>query len=82
MSLYYYYYYYRKIDRNKTNAISKQEFRAALESHFGIELTDDEFEKLMREVPCDNLNRVQYLEYMTRFDSDTTSSLFDAQSMK
>lgn len=72
----------RRIDRNKSNTISKQEFRAAIESHFGIELTDEEFEQFLKGVPCDNSNRIQYLEFMTRFDSDTNSSLFDAESMK
>lgn len=71
---------FRKIDRNKSNSISKQEFRAALESNFGIELTDQEFEELLKDVPRDGSNRIKYLEFMTRFDSDSASSLFDSQS--
>lgn len=74
--------YLRKIDRNKTNTISKQEFRAAIESHFGIELSDDEFNQFVKDAPLADNNRVQYLEFMTRFDSDTTSSLFDVQSVR
>jgi Ca2+-binding EF-hand superfamily protein len=72
---------FRKIDRNKTNSISKQEFRAAIESNFGIELSDNEFEEFLKMVPKDNSNRIKYLEFMTRFDSDAASSLFDSESI-
>lgn len=72
---------FRKIDRNKVNAISKQEFRAALESHFSIELSDSEFEEFVKDVPRDASNRIKYLEFMTKFDTDTSSTLFDSQSM-
>ena len=61
--------------------ISKQEFRAAIESHFTIELTDFEFEEFLRSVPKDG-NRIRYLEFMTRFDSDSSSTLFDSESVK
>ncbi len=71
----------RKIDRNKTNTLSKQEFRAAVESQFGIELSDSEFEDLFSDLPRDSLNRVKYLEFMTRFDTDSSSTLFDNQSV-
>lgn len=70
-----------KIDRNKTNTISKQEFRAAIESHFEIELTDLEFEEFFRSIPKDNMNRIKYLEFMTRFDTDSAASLYDSQSV-
>ena len=72
---------YSKIDRNKTNTISKQEFRAALESHFEIELTELEFEEFFRHIPRDNMNRIKYLEFMTRFDTDSAASLYDSQSI-
>ncbi|CAF0760256.1 unnamed protein product [Brachionus calyciflorus] len=71
---------FRKIDRNKTNTISKQEFRAAIESHFSIELTDSEFEEFVKEVPKDS-DSIKYLDFMTKFDTDTSSTLFDAQSI-
>ena len=72
---------FRKIDRNKTNTISKQEFRAAIESHFGIELTDSEFESFVSHVPKDISQKIRYLDFMTKFDSDSSSTLFDSQSM-
>ena len=71
---------FRKIDRNKTNSLNKQEFRAAMESHFRIELTDEEFEDFFNELPKDSFNKVKYLEFMTRFDTDASSTLFDTRS--
>jgi Ca2+-binding EF-hand superfamily protein len=71
---------FRKIDRNKTNSLNKQEFRAAIESHFLIELSEDEFEEFYRELPRDSLNKIKYLEFMTRFDTDSSSTLFDTRS--
>jgi len=71
---------FRKIDRNKTNSLNKQEFRAAIESHFHIELSEDEFEEFYRELPKDSLNKIKYLEFMTRFDTDSSSTLFDTRS--
>jgi Ca2+-binding EF-hand superfamily protein len=73
---------FRKIDRNKRNAISKQEFRAALESHFSIELSDYDFEEFLKDVPRNSSDQVEYLEFMTKFDSDSASSLFDSQSFR
>lgn len=70
---------FRKIDRNKTNALSKQEFRAALESHFSVEMTDDEFEEFIKDLPTED-GKIRYLEFMARFDTDDTNSLFDSQS--
>lgn len=57
-----------------------QEFRAAIESHFSIEMSDAEFEQFVKEVPKDAANRIKYLEFMTKFDTDASSTLFDAQS--
>jgi Ca2+-binding EF-hand superfamily protein len=73
---------FRKIDRNKKNAISKKEFRAAIESHFSIELNDADFEELLKDVPCNANNQVEYLEFMTKFDTDNSSTLFDAASIR
>ena len=73
---------FRSIDRAKNNTISKQEFRAAIESHFSIELSDADFAELLRDVPCTNNDRVEYLEFMTKFDSDKSSTLFDTGSIR
>ena len=71
----------RKLDRNKSNTISKQEFRAAMESQFNIELSNAEFEEFYADLPKDSANRIKYLEFMTRFDTDSSSTLFDTQSV-
>jgi hypothetical protein len=71
---------FRRIDRSKSNLISKQEFRAAIESHFSIEISDAEFDDFIRDIPKDG-NKIKYLEFMTRFDSDSASSLFDGHSI-
>jgi Ca2+-binding EF-hand superfamily protein len=73
---------FRKIDRNRKNTISKKEFRATIESHFSIELNDSEFNELMFSVPCNSENQVEYLEFMTKFDTDNSSTLFDTASVK
>lgn len=72
---------FRKIDRNRTNTLNKQEFRAAIESYFSIELTDAEYEEFYSDLPRDNLNKVKYLEFMTRFDTDSSSTLFDSKTV-
>jgi len=72
---------FRKLDRNRSNTISKQEFRAVLESHFAIELSDSEFQEFCLDLPIED-QRVKYLDFMTRFDSDDSNSLFDAQSVR
>ncbi len=61
--------------------MNKQEFRAAIESYFSIELSDHEFEEFYADLPKDNLNRVKYLEFMTRFDTDASSTLFDSKTV-
>jgi hypothetical protein len=57
-------------------------YRAAIESYFSIELNDPEFEELLRDVPCTTNNQVEYLEFMTKFDTDNSSTLFDAVSVR
>ena len=73
---------FRRIDRNRTNSISIQEFRAAIESHFGIEISDEEFNEFAHQLPREDAsNRVKYLEFMTKFDTDSSSTLFDNRSI-
>jgi Ca2+-binding EF-hand superfamily protein len=73
---------FRKLDRAKVNTINKREFRATIESSFGIELSDQDFEDFMKSVPTDGPNKVLYLEFMTKFDTDSSSTLFDAASVR
>lgn len=73
---------FRKLDRAKSNSLSKKEFRAAIESYFSIELTDREFDEFIAEIPRTDNDRIHYLEFMTKFDTDSSSTLFDAVSLK
>ncbi|XP_069756339.1 EF-hand calcium-binding domain-containing protein 6 [Narcine bancroftii] len=60
---------FHKIDKLEINVISQQEFRAAIESRFGVEITDDEFELLIDRIPLDEDGNVRYPQFMAMFDS-------------
>uniref|UniRef100_UPI00398F3BE9 EF-hand calcium-binding domain-containing protein 6 n=1 Tax=Pristiophorus japonicus TaxID=55135 RepID=UPI00398F3BE9 len=72
---------FQKIDKLEMNVISQQEFRAAIESRFGVEITDEEFELLIDRISLDEDGNVQYPQFMAMFDSRKgVSSLFDEKS--
>ncbi|XP_067838234.1 EF-hand calcium-binding domain-containing protein 6 [Heptranchias perlo] len=72
---------FHKIDKLETNVISQQEFRAAIESRFGVEITDEEFELLIDRISLDEDGNVRYPQFMAMFDSRKgVSSLFDEKS--
>lgn len=58
-----------KIDRLGTDVISQEEFRAAIESRFDIEMTDDQFRNLVDHLPLTNDGDVKYAEFMAQFDT-------------
>lgn len=58
-----------KIDRLGTDVISQEEFRAAIESRFDIEMTDEQFRVLMDQVPLTDEGDVKYAEFMSQFDT-------------
>ncbi|XP_020372348.2 EF-hand calcium-binding domain-containing protein 6 [Rhincodon typus] len=69
---------FHKIDKLGRNVISQQEFRAAIESRFGVEITDEEFELLIDRIPLDEDGNVRYPQFMAMFDSRKgVSSIFD-----
>ncbi|XP_043561761.1 EF-hand calcium-binding domain-containing protein 6 [Chiloscyllium plagiosum] len=69
---------FHKIDKLGRNIISQQEFRAAIESRFGVEITDEEFELLIDRIPLDEDGNVWYPQFMAMFDSRKgVSSIFD-----
>ncbi|XP_068124872.1 EF-hand calcium-binding domain-containing protein 6-like [Hyperolius riggenbachi] len=73
---------FEKIDKYKRNVISQQEFRAAVESRFGVEITDEDFEQLLDRIPLDEDGNVRYPHFMAMFDSRRgVPSLFDERSM-
>ncbi|XP_072113230.1 EF-hand calcium-binding domain-containing protein 6 isoform X1 [Mobula birostris] len=73
---------FHKIDKLEMNVVSQQEFRAAIESRFGVEITDEEFELLIDRIPLDEDGNVRYPQFMAMFDSRKgVSSLFDEKSV-
>ncbi|XP_075142809.1 EF-hand calcium-binding domain-containing protein 6-like [Leptodactylus fuscus] len=73
---------FEKIDKFKTNVISQQEFRAAIESRFDVEITDEDFEQLLDRIPLDEDGNVRYPHFMAMFDSRRgVPSLFDHRSV-
>ncbi|XP_075466386.1 EF-hand calcium-binding domain-containing protein 6-like [Ascaphus truei] len=74
---------FEKIDKFKRNIISQQEFRAAIESRFGVEITDEDFEQLLDRIPLDEDGNVKYTPFMAMFDSRRgVPSLFDEKSVR
>ncbi|KAM8938835.1 EF-hand calcium-binding domain-containing protein 6-like [Pelodytes ibericus] len=73
---------FEKIDKFNRNVISQQEFRAAIESRFGVEITDEDFEQLLDRIPLDEDGNVRYPHFMAMFDSRRgVPSLFDEKSV-
>ncbi|CAN2388670.1 EF-hand domain pair [Pristimantis euphronides] len=73
---------FEKIDKFKRNVVSQQEFRAAIESRFGVEITDEDFEQLLDRIPLDEDGNVRYPHFMAMFDSRRgVPSLFDQRSL-
>ncbi|XP_029442190.1 EF-hand calcium-binding domain-containing protein 6-like [Rhinatrema bivittatum] len=73
---------FHKIDAFEKNVISQQEFRAAIESRFGLELSDEELELLLDRIPLDEDGNVRYPQFMAMFDSRRgVPSLFDEKSI-
>ena len=59
----------RKLDRLGTDTISQEEFRAAIESRFNLELTDGQFEGFLDRIPLDEEGNVLYARFMQQFDT-------------
>ncbi|XP_019390234.1 PREDICTED: EF-hand calcium-binding domain-containing protein 6 [Crocodylus porosus] len=73
---------FQKIDKLEEEIISQQEFRAAIESRFGVEITDEEFALLLDRIPLDEDGNVRYPQFMAMFDSwKGLPSLFDERSV-
>ncbi|XP_028657943.2 EF-hand calcium-binding domain-containing protein 6 [Erpetoichthys calabaricus] len=72
---------FHKIDKLERGVISQPEFRAAIESRFSLEISDDEFELLLDRIPLDEDGNVIYPQFMAIFDSRKGApSLFDAKT--
>ncbi|KAM4708958.1 EF-hand calcium-binding domain-containing protein 6-like [Discoglossus pictus] len=74
---------FEKIDKYNRNVISQEEFRAAIESRFGVEITDEDFEQLLDRIPLDEDGNVKYPHFMAMFDSRRgVPTLFDEKSVR
>ncbi|XP_059167514.1 EF-hand calcium-binding domain-containing protein 6-like [Physella acuta] len=60
---------FRKIDHLGTDVISQEEFRAAIESRFSWELTDEQFTAFIDRLPLDEDGNVMYTKFMQQFDA-------------
>ena len=60
---------FSKIDKLGLDVISQEEFRAAVESRFDIEMTDDQFTAFIDRVPLDAEGNVRYADFMAQFDT-------------
>ncbi|GFN96863.1 EF-hand calcium-binding domain-containing protein 6 [Plakobranchus ocellatus] len=61
---------FKKIDNLGTDVISQEEFRAAIESRFNMELTNSQFESFLDRVPLDEEGNVMYTRFMQQFDAN------------
>ncbi|XP_036372520.1 EF-hand calcium-binding domain-containing protein 6 [Megalops cyprinoides] len=69
------------IDKFDKKVVSQQGFRAAIESRFRLEISDPEFEQLLDRLPLDEEGNVQYLLFMSPFDTrGGAPSLFESQT--
>ncbi|KAM9528258.1 EF-hand calcium-binding domain-containing protein 6 isoform 2-T2 [Salvelinus alpinus] len=70
---------HRSIDKCHRRVVSQEEFRAAIESRFGLEVAEPEFEQLLDRLPLDKDGNVQYPVFMAAFDTRRgVPSLFEA----
>ncbi|KAJ8280985.1 hypothetical protein GJAV_G00061800 [Gymnothorax javanicus] len=60
---------FRNIDKLGKDTISQEEFRAAIESRFRLEISDPEFTQLLDSLPLDSDGNVQYALFMAPFDT-------------
>ncbi|KAM9528260.1 EF-hand calcium-binding domain-containing protein 6 isoform 4-T4 [Salvelinus alpinus] len=70
---------FQSIDKCHRRVVSQEEFRAAIESRFGLEVAEPEFEQLLDRLPLDKDGNVQYPVFMAAFDTRRgVPSLFEA----
>ena len=61
--------FYSKIDRYGTDVITQEEFRAAIESRFGLELSEQQFNNFVDRLPLNEDGLVKYADFMAQFDT-------------
>ncbi|KAK1164339.1 EF-hand calcium-binding domain-containing protein 6-like isoform X2 [Acipenser oxyrinchus oxyrinchus] len=69
---------FHKMDTLKTDTVSQQQFRTAIETRFSMRMTEEELECLLEKAPLDKLGNVRYVEFLGRFDrSNGVHNLFE-----
>ena len=61
--------YCSNIDRRDTGLLTQQQFRAAIEGRFDLNMSDADFDLLLTKVPLDHDGMVRYVEFMSKFDT-------------
>ncbi|XP_038061355.1 EF-hand calcium-binding domain-containing protein 6-like [Patiria miniata] len=74
---------FHKIDKLRTNVISQQEFRAAIQSRYDVDMSDEEFGMFIDSLPLDDEGNVKYVDFMADFDTrgGVAPSLLDTKSV-
>ena len=57
------------IDRRDAGLLTQQQFRAAIEGRFELNMSDQDFDMLLKKVPIDSEGMVKYVEFMSKFDT-------------
>ena len=58
-----------KIDKLGSDVVSQEEFRAAIESRFNLDMDEVQFTSLLDRVPLTDDGQVRYAEFMAQFDT-------------
>lgn len=72
---------FHNIDRKDSGLLTQQQFRAAIEGRFELNMSEQEFESFLKKVPIDSEGMVKYVEFMSKFDTFESKSLFDRSSI-
>ncbi|XP_051778126.1 EF-hand calcium-binding domain-containing protein 6-like [Erpetoichthys calabaricus] len=68
---------FQKVDTQKTETLSQEQFRMCIETRLLMKMTDEEFEHFMEKVPTDRNGNVLYMDFLARFTrSKNTKSIF------
>ena len=60
---------FSNIDRRDSGLLTQQQFRAAVEGRFELNMSDQEFEAFLKKIPIDGDGMVKYVEFMSNFDT-------------
>lgn len=60
---------FSNIDRKDSGLLTQQQFRAAVEGRFELNMSDQEFEAFLKKIPIDGDGMVKYVEFMSKFDT-------------